>query len=203
MSLNIHADESNERQRLATEVLNELTTWQPRDRMQAFRTWLAGSLSLVHLHVLTILEAGGPQSMSRLADALDVSLASATGIVDRMEHRLLVARKPDPDDRRMVVVHMLEPGADIFRHLAEHRRQSLSRILDRLTGEELGALLIGLRALRAARELDAADAADADTGGRAARTGTHVAGRPRAATGGGAPVSTVAPATLAAEPTAP
>ena len=59
-----------------------------------FRRWLAGSLSIVHLHVLTILEADGPLSMGKLAEALDVSVASATGIVDRMEQRGLVERRP-------------------------------------------------------------------------------------------------------------
>lgn len=154
MTLNINDAQSEGRRRLAEGVLDELTSWNPLERMRAFRSWLAGSLSLVHLHVLTILEAGGPQSMSRLADALDVSVASATGIVDRMERRGLVERRPDPDDRRMVIVHLLEPGADIFRQLGEHRRQALGRLLDRLTDDELSAFLIGLRALRAAREAE-------------------------------------------------
>lgn len=151
MTLNINGSHSDDRRRLAGGVLDELTAWNPRDRMSTFKTWVAGSLSLVHLHVLTILEASGPQSMSRLADALDVSVASATGIVDRMERRGLVQRRPDPDDRRMVVVHLLEQGAEIFPQLAEHRRQSLSDLLDRLTDDELSAFLTGLRALRAAR----------------------------------------------------
>jgi len=156
--LNIHSARNEARRRLANDVLEELTAWNPRDRRQAFKSWLAGSLSIVHLHVLTILEADGPQSMSHLADALDVSVASATGIVDRMEQRNLVERLPDTDDRRLVVVHMREAGADIFKQLAEHRRQSLSRLLDRLTARELAALRTGLRALRVAREAEAAAA---------------------------------------------
>jgi DNA-binding MarR family transcriptional regulator len=158
VTLTINPDHSDERRRVAEGVLDELTSWNPDDRMRAFKSWLAGSLSLVHLHVLSILEAGGPQSMSHLADALDVSVASATGIVDRMEHRGLVTRLPDPDDRRMVVVHMLEPGVDIFRQLKEHRRVGLTRLLDRLTDDELTAFLTGLRALRAARETVTAEA---------------------------------------------
>ncbi len=157
MPLNSHAKQRDARRRLANEVLDELTAWNPRDRKRAFRTWLAGSLSLVHLNVLTILESDGPQSMSKLADALDVSVASATGIVDRMEQRRLVERLPDPDDRRLVVVHLTRGGTDIFQKLADHRRQSLARLLDRLTGRELAGLLIGLRALRVAREAEAGD----------------------------------------------
>jgi DNA-binding MarR family transcriptional regulator len=156
--LKINPERSDEGRRLADDVLNELTAWNPRERMYAFKKWLTGSLSLVHLHVLTILEADGPQPMSRLAEALDVSVASATGIVDRMERRLLIERRPDAGDRRMVVVHVLDGGVDIFRQLAEHRRRSLTSLLDRLTEEELSALLTGLRALRAAREALSAEA---------------------------------------------
>jgi DNA-binding MarR family transcriptional regulator len=158
VTLNISTTDSDDRRRLADEVLDELTAWNPRERMLAFKSWLAGSLSLVHLHVLTILEAGGPQSMSRLADALDVSVASATGIVDRIERRGLVERRPDPDDRRMVVVHLLDHGREIFQQLAQHRREGLTRLLARLTDDELSALLTGLRALRAARKAVATEA---------------------------------------------
>jgi DNA-binding MarR family transcriptional regulator len=157
--LTIRSAQDEERRRLTEDVLDELTGWAPRDRMEAFKTWLSGSVSLVHLNVLTILEAGGPQSMSRLADALDVSLASATGIVDRMERRQLVQRRPDPADRRMVVVHTLEAGTDIFRKLADHRRQSLTRLLEHLSADELSGLRTGLRGLRAARAAEVAETA--------------------------------------------
>ena len=39
--------------------------------------------------------------MSQLAEALDVSQASATGIVDRMEQRGLVSRQRNDEDRRV------------------------------------------------------------------------------------------------------
>jgi DNA-binding MarR family transcriptional regulator len=152
------------RTRAATtaEVIDELTAWNPRERMGMFRKWLAGSLSIVHLHVLTILEAGGPLPMGRLADALDVSVASATGIVDRMEQRGLVERRDDDRDRRIVVVHPAPAGLDVFRDLGKHRRAALQLILERLTDHELQSFLVGLRAMRVAREAVHAEAAAAD-----------------------------------------
>ena len=42
--------------------------------------------------------------MGRLAEILDVSMSSATGIIDRMEERGLVERTRVPDDRRVVMV---------------------------------------------------------------------------------------------------
>jgi DNA-binding MarR family transcriptional regulator len=162
------------RQVVTDELLRELSDWKPRDRIGAFRRWLSGSLSIVHLHVLTVLEADGPLAMGRLAEALDVSVASATGIVDRMEQRGLVERRDDENDRRVVHVHSTDAGRHVFSDLDEHRRRGLTRLLARLTDDELTAFLTGLRAMRAAREaLAAEDAAVGSEPGPAAgpRTG--------------------------------
>jgi DNA-binding MarR family transcriptional regulator len=136
---------------LISELLDEMTSWTARDRMLAFRSWLKGSLSLIHLHVLTVLEADGPLPMSRLADTLDVSVASTTGIIGRMEERGLVERSHGAADRRVVLVRPTAAGIAIFHDLTEHRRQQLTTLLERLTDDELAALLTGLRAMRNAR----------------------------------------------------
>ncbi len=150
------------RDTLLTEVVGEMTAWNPRERMGMVRRWLAGSLSIVHLHVLTVLETGGPLPMGRLADALDVSVASATGIVDRMEQRGLIERRDDDRDRRVVVVHATAAGLHVFSDLDEQRRASLGTLLQRLTDHELRSFRVGLRAMRAAREAMAADVAATD-----------------------------------------
>lgn len=139
------------RDTLIAELVEEMTSWSPRERINAFRSWLKGSLSLIHLHVLTILEADGPMPMSRLAETLDVSVASTTGIVGRMEERGLLERSHGEADRRVVTVRPTEAGIAIFRDMNEHRRRSLTHLFSRLTDEELTALLTGLRAMRAAR----------------------------------------------------
>jgi len=139
------------RNALIAELVDEMTSWSPRERMLAFRSWLKGSLSLIHLHVLTVLESDGALPMSRLAETLDVSVASTTGIVSRMEERGLVARSHGEADRRVVLVQLTESGVAIFRDMTEHRRQHLATVFERLTDDELTALLTGLRAMRSAR----------------------------------------------------
>jgi len=139
------------RDSLIAELVDEMTSWSPRDRMLAFRSWLKGSLSLIHLHVLTVLEADGPLPMSHLAEMLDVSVASTTGIIGRMEERGLVARSHGEADRRVVLVSLTEAGIAIFRDMTEHRRQQLTALFGRLTDDELTALQTGLRAMRKAR----------------------------------------------------
>jgi DNA-binding MarR family transcriptional regulator len=139
------------RSALERELLEEMTGWSPRDREGVFRTWHRHALSLVHLNVLTALEAEGPLSMKRLAEAMDVSDASATGIVDRMEKRGLVERRHGTGDRRVVLVHSTDAGAKVFDDMATHRRGMLSKVLAGLSEEEMSALLVGMRAIHAAR----------------------------------------------------
>jgi DNA-binding MarR family transcriptional regulator len=155
--LNINADAharpgARTRQDLVEALMDEMTPWDPHERMSAFRSWLSGSLSLIHHHVLTILELEGPLPMSRLAEQLDVSVASATGIVDRMEQRRLIERRHDEADRRVVSVHPTRLGGEVFARLRRHRRDRLAKVLAQLSDDELTAFLTGLRAMRRARQ---------------------------------------------------
>jgi DNA-binding MarR family transcriptional regulator len=142
---------SRTRRDLVEDLLDEMTPWNPQERMSAFRSFLSGSLSLIHIHVLTILEVQGPLSMSRLAEEIDVSVASATGIVNRMEERRLVTRRHADTDRRVVTVYPTRLGSEVFARLRRHRRDKLKKILAQLSDTELAAFLTGLRAIRRAR----------------------------------------------------
>jgi DNA-binding MarR family transcriptional regulator len=157
VALNLNAGAGRRRGRRASrratlkDLLDEMTSWGPRERAGAFKHWLRGSLSLVHLHVLTVLQVHGPLPMSKLADELDVSVASLTGIIDRMEARGLVERRREPDDRRVIVVHRTDAGDAVFGEMAAQRRKHLEALFDRMTHEELESFLVGLRALRRVR----------------------------------------------------
>lgn len=166
-----------DRQALERELLDEMTSWSPRDRGGVFKSWHRHALSLVHLNVLTALESEGPLSMRRLAEAMDVSDASATGIVDRMEKRGLVERGHDTDDRRVVLVHATDAGRQVFTDIAAHRRAALSKVLGELTPEEMAGLLIGMRAIHAARRLVfQSEAQETDGGPGEAANGSSTTG---------------------------
>jgi DNA-binding MarR family transcriptional regulator len=150
------ADEGPSRPRtrtrpLVTEVLDELTSWNPRDFIGAFQRWHAGSISLIHLNVLILLEGSGPLPMSKLAAALDISVASITGVVDRMEARGLVARRRAEDDRRVILVEPADEGRRLFAEIDARRRKGLGKLLAKLSDKDLKGLLDGHRKLREAR----------------------------------------------------
>jgi len=141
-----------DRQATLNRILDELSSHNPAQAMHNMRHWPGGRLSLVHLNVLFILEADGPLPMRGLAEAMDVSQASATGIVDRMEQRGLVERQRDDEDRRVVRVAITDQGLQLVASMANERREHLARMLGEITDDEIEAFLTGARAMRRARE---------------------------------------------------
>ena len=133
-------------------VLAELNQMSFRDFQGALKRFHAGSLSIIHLNLLMLLRFNGPLTMSRLAELLDVSVASATGIVDRMEKKGVIERRRSDEDRRVVVVHVSETGQQVFTAMQVERQAHMARMLSGISDKDLQALLTGLRAVREARD---------------------------------------------------
>lgn len=109
-------------------------------------------LSLPQLHLLFNLQAGGPRTVSELAETLEVSTPSASAILDRMEEHDLVTRCRDTTDRRVVHVGIGKRGATLLEEMAGMKRDQLRRVLDLMTDGELANLISGVEALRRAVE---------------------------------------------------
>jgi len=92
--------------------------------------------------------------LSDLAEHLHIAARSATEVVDGLEAKGLVQRRPDPQDRRATLVTPTRPGADLiaairttrgtqaerlFDQLSATDRANLGRILRKLTAEPSGA----------------------------------------------------------------
>jgi DNA-binding MarR family transcriptional regulator len=77
-------------------------------------TRLAGlDLTTVQAHALRILDPERPLAMSELADALYCHASNVTGIVDRLESRGLVERRPGAGDRRVKTLVLTPEGAEV------------------------------------------------------------------------------------------
>jgi DNA-binding MarR family transcriptional regulator len=147
---------------LAAEIAAELQPLIMRARhLKAHRT-RHHAASTAHLHVIMMLEAEGPLTMSDLAEAIDVSLPSATGLVSRMEERGLVERLRDSADRRVVHVRLTDAGRSLTEEHELLQRQHVTRLLEAMTIDEQRTCLDAVRVLRAAIERLGA-AADAES----------------------------------------
>jgi DNA-binding MarR family transcriptional regulator len=153
----------SKRRRELVDALLEALAFNVGERMAMFRSWHRVQLSLVHIHVLTMLAHHGPMAMGKLAEALDVSVASATGIVDRLEARDMVRRRRSNEDRRVVLVEPTEGAAGLFDEMEAERRTRLRSMLEELTDDELTGFLGGLQAFHAARERHVAALPAAET----------------------------------------
>jgi DNA-binding MarR family transcriptional regulator len=108
-----------------------------------------GRLPLGHGAVLGRLDRGGPTTVSALATAERVRPQSMSQTVSELEADGLVARRPDPADRRQLLVDLTDAGRAT---LADERRQRdgwLARAIERdLTTTERRALERAIEPLR-------------------------------------------------------
>jgi DNA-binding MarR family transcriptional regulator len=118
---------------------------------------LRHGVSMTQLHILHMLERHGQMPMSRLADVLDVSVSNATGLVDRMEERGLIARTRVPEDRRVVLVEISEAGLAMLDDAESLRNDLMRRVLARIEPSHLAAIAGAMTDLRTAVEAEVTD----------------------------------------------
>ena len=118
---------------------------------------LRQGISMTQLHILHMLDRHGEMGMSRLAEVLDVSVSNATGLVDRMEERGLVARTRVPEDRRVVLVHVSPAGHAMLGDAEALANDVLRRVLERIDGSQLDAIAAAMAHLRSAVEAEVTD----------------------------------------------
>lgn len=97
-------------------------------------------LSMAQLNILYTLKRCGEMPMSRLAEMLNVSLSSATGLIDRIEERGLVERSRVPEDRRIVLIRVTAAGERLLGELDGLSDELLRSVLGRLRRSELAAI---------------------------------------------------------------
>jgi DNA-binding MarR family transcriptional regulator len=139
--------------RTDTELADLLHQW--RELMASTRPrWTAADLTFTQLRALSVLSRKQPQRMSDLAEALDMTPASASALVDRIDQRGFVTRRSDPDDRRTVLVELSRRGQHILDVMERGSSDHFGRLIERMTPGERDALATTLRAfLRIGAEL--------------------------------------------------
>jgi MarR family transcriptional regulator, organic hydroperoxide resistance regulator len=79
---------------------------------------LAGEFELSPPQFWTIRHLTQPRTMSQLAGTLLCDNSNVTGIIDRLEERGLVERRPSPGDRRVKLI-VLTPAGERMRRKVE------------------------------------------------------------------------------------
>jgi DNA-binding MarR family transcriptional regulator len=110
---------------------------------------------LSHGTVLGRLDREGPQSVSDLAVAERVRPQSMAQTVGDLEADGLVARRPDPDDRRRALVSLTDEGAAALAADRLHREGWMAHaIADELSADEQAVLAEAVEILRRLAQAD-------------------------------------------------
>lgn len=102
----------------------------------------ARDLSQGRFCILMILFKEGEQALgpAEIADALGVSRASITGLVDGLVKLSLVDRSPHPSDRRKVICRLTKRGRELLEGFLPEHLDRVARIMSALSEDERGAL---------------------------------------------------------------
>ncbi len=79
--------------------------------------------------------------MSDLGKRLDISLSTATGIIDRLIEKKLVKRERNGGDRRVVRVMLTNKGKKTNQEYQKQKKEIFGRMLGTLDPEEQGELI--------------------------------------------------------------
>lgn len=80
-------------------------------------------------------------SPAELADRLQVTRATVTGLVDGLVKDELVERSPDPQDRRMVLVTLTSKGIDLLNETLPEHYRLMKKIMADLSHDERDRLV--------------------------------------------------------------
>jgi DNA-binding MarR family transcriptional regulator len=97
-------------------------------------------LSPAQCHVLHLIEPGRPIPMGQLAETMACDASNVTGLVDRLESRGLVRRRPSVADRRVKVLYLTPTGSRL-RALMVDRMAAPPATLRRLSTREQRVLV--------------------------------------------------------------
>ncbi|MBU8879609.1 MarR family transcriptional regulator [Bacillus sp. FJAT-29790] len=79
----------------------------------------------------------GDMTIGELSNKMYLAFSTTTDLVDRMEKNSLVKRVKDPNDRRVVRIHLLEEGERIIEECIRKRQLYLKEVLINFTNDEV------------------------------------------------------------------
>lgn len=114
----------------------------------------SSGISAGDLAVLLLIDAGEPESQQQMARRLDVDRTTMVALIDALEGEGLVARRPDPADRRRNVVELTKAGRTTLRRAKRASDQAEQQLLAGLDAAEATQLRSLLRRVAADPDRD-------------------------------------------------
>jgi MarR family transcriptional regulator, organic hydroperoxide resistance regulator len=140
------------KEELITEVMELFKKLEQHRMHYQFEPWRKLDVPLAQLKSLFLIHIKRSINVRHLAQYLDVTPGNVTSIVDRLVGQGLVTRSENPEDRRIVLLELTDKGRETINKIHETGMSHMKRILGRMNGEDLSALIRGISAfIEAAR----------------------------------------------------
>ena len=148
-------------ERLDTELVLAVLRTQTLIGKEVARRLRPHDLSPAAFNVLMALrQAPGPLCPREIADRLLVTRGAVSGVLDSLERRGFVSRRPHAEDRRMLIVELTAQGCACVDGLLPEHRRSERDLLSGLTPAEKRTLAGLLDRLETRLARPGADAAE-------------------------------------------
>lgn len=105
-------------------------------------------LPINQFSVLKVLDNEGPLTGRDLGDLLAISKQQLTPILDKLEKRTYILRRPMPADRRFTEISLTEEGRQVIASFDEILRQRIERDLYNLSEAQIAALTTSTATIR-------------------------------------------------------
>lgn len=99
------------------------------------------TLTLGQYSLLKLLFDSGPMTVGDVADQLELSLAGASAMIDRLVNQKFIVRSRSESDRRVVSVQLSPMGQVQVDNLQLQRKEFLNHIFAHISEEDLKTLL--------------------------------------------------------------
>ena len=136
--------------KLATECVVNLIRTESLVVTELDRLFRCHGLSGPGFNVLMIIEgAGRPLSPYEIGDRRLVTRGTVTGLLDTLEKQGLVRRTPHPDDRRMLLIELSDPGRALLAEVCSELFPVQEELISALSEGEKATLIRLLGKLQA------------------------------------------------------
>lgn len=105
--------------------------------LYSFEEFNKNNITIPQLRLLLLLKTRGTLKVGVIAEGLNVSMPTVTGIVDNLVKKGYVNREFDSGDRRSVLCELSEQGSAVMNQLWTMSREQIKQIIKGLTAEKL------------------------------------------------------------------
>ncbi len=105
---------------------------------------VSNEVTLAQLRTLAVVSLQGPQTVSALAERLDVHASTMTRMCSRLVARGLVVRTPSAIDRREVVIELTLDGQRLVEEVMNKRRREIDDVVRRMSEDDRDRVVAAL-----------------------------------------------------------